>query len=170
LTFRVFRVFRGYYQKHQESIVISLDLQTFRQSRKTGNVTGVIFLELQHGPFPEAGWSDFPVIILGWWIEAWLQLETSAKRREVQWRFMDGPYYATLTATDAQSPDAFAFCDVKGSLLQAGEHVIAHCEHHGMLSRDLEPLRANVQRLNKNQIAKRNASASFVHFKTQQLQ
>src|SRR5262245_23576462 len=133
--------------------MIRLDLRTFRQSRKAGNVTGVIFLELQHGPFPEAGWSDFPVIILSWWIEAWLQLETSAKRREVQWRFMDGPYSATLTVTGAQSPEAFAFSDVKSSLLEAGEHVIAHCEQQDMLSRDLEPLRTNVQRLKTSQMA-----------------
>ena len=150
--------------------MISLDLQTFQQIRKAGNVTGVIFLELQRGPFPEAGWSDFPVIILGWWIEAWLQLETSAQRREVQWRFMDGPYSATLTVTSAQSPDAFAFSDVKDSLLAAGEHVIAHCEQHGMLSTHLEPLRFNVKRLKTSQMAKRNASNSFVHIKTQRLQ
>jgi hypothetical protein len=147
--------------------MISLDLQTLRQSHKGDDVTGVIFLDLQNGPFPEAGWSDFPVIILNWWIEAWLQFEASAKRREVQWRFMDGPYSASLTATGPQSPDVFAFSDVKGSLLKTGEHVIAHCEQHGMLSRDLETLRTNVQRLKTSQIVKRNASSSFVHFKTQ---
>lgn len=149
--------------------MISLDLQTFRQISKTDNVTGVIFLELQQGPFPEAGWSDFPVIILGWWIEAWLQLETSPKRSAVQWRFMDGPYSATLTVTGAQSPDAFAFSNVKRPLLEAGEHVVAYCEQRGMLSRDLEPLRTNMQRLKTSQIANRNASNSFVHIKTQRL-
>jgi hypothetical protein len=46
--------------------MIVLDLQTFEQSREGGNVTGVIFLELQDGAFPGKGWSDFPVIILGW--------------------------------------------------------------------------------------------------------
>ncbi len=66
--------------------MIALDLQTFDQSRQSGNVTGVIFLESQGRAFPERGWSDFPVIILGWWIDAWLQLEVPT-RREVQWPF-----------------------------------------------------------------------------------
>src|SRR5713101_7412311 len=66
--------------------MIALDTQSFQLSRQSGNVTGVIFLEVEGSAFPERGWSDFPVIILGRWTDAWLQLEMPT-RREVQWRF-----------------------------------------------------------------------------------
>lgn len=137
--------------------MIALDLQTFRQSREGDNVTGVIFLELNDGAFPAKSWSDFPVIILGWWIDAWLQLEVPA-RRQVQWRFMDGPHVATLTdVTGKASAGAFEFPQVRRSLLQAAERVVAHCDKHKMFSRDLEALRECVQRLKANKPAAGNA-------------
>ena len=126
--------------------IIALDLQTFHRSRQSGNVTGVIYLELEGAAYPERGWSDFPVIILGWWAEAWLQLEMPT-RREVQWRFMDGPHTARLIKVPGarlHSPQVYT------SLLEAGERVVAHCEQNGMISRDLELLRDNVRRLKAN--------------------
>jgi hypothetical protein len=127
--------------------MIVFDLQTFRQSCADGSVTGVIFLELRDGAFPGLGWSDFPVIILGWWIDAWLQLEVPA-RRKVQWLFMDGPYVATITkVTGDASTDAFEFSQARSSLLRAAERVVAHCDERKMLGRDLEVLREKVQRL-----------------------
>ena len=99
--------------------MIALDPQTFQQSREGGNVTGVIFLRLEVGDFPEKNWSDFPVIILCWWIDAWLQLETPT-RREVQWRFMDGPHSVTLTkVAGTPSTGAFEYLKVQDSLLKA---------------------------------------------------
>ena len=137
--------------------MIALDLQTFRQSREGDNVTGVIFLELHDGAFPAKGWSDFPVIILGWWIDAWLQLEVPA-RREVQWRFMDGPHVVTLAkVTGDASTGTFEFSQVRSSLLPAAEFVVAHCDEHKLFSRDLETLRENVQRLKANKPAAGNA-------------
>ncbi len=130
--------------------MIGLDLQTFRQSCQSGNVTGTIFLDLQGRAFPDRGWSDFPVIILGWWIDAWLQLEVPT-RREVQWLFMDGPYAATLTKVPGAASDAaLRSSRVRASLLEAGEHVVAYCDQHHMISSDLELLRDNVRRLKAN--------------------
>jgi hypothetical protein len=135
--------------------MIALDLQTFQQSREGGNVTGVIFLELHDGAFPGRGWSDFPVIILGWWADAWLQLEVPT-RREVQWRFMDGPHGVTLTrVAGAASTGAFELPQVHSSLLEAAERVVAHCDQYRMLSRDLDLMRDNVERLRANQTVQR---------------
>jgi hypothetical protein len=137
--------------------MIVLDLQTFRQSREGGNVRGVIFLELHNGAFPAQGWSDFPVIILGWWIDAWLQLEVRT-RREVQWRFMDGPHIVTLTKLSrGVSTGAFEFPRVHSSLLLAAERVVAHCDEHKMFSLDLDTLRERVQRLKANKPVAGNA-------------
>jgi hypothetical protein len=127
--------------------MIALELQTFQQSRQSGTVTGVIYLEVEGSAFPERGWSDFPVIILGWWADAWLRLQEPT-RREVQWGFMDGPYAATLT----KAPGArLRASQVHSSLLEAAERVAAHCEQSRMLSRDLELLRGSVSRLKANQ-------------------
>ena len=127
--------------------MIAIDLQTFQQSREGGNVTGVIFLELRDAAFPERGWSDFPVIVLGWWADALLQLEVPT-RREAKWLFMDGPHGVTLTkVTDIASTDGFEFPHVRSSLLGVAERVIAHCDQHRMPSRDLETLRVHAGRL-----------------------
>lgn len=143
--------------------MITLDLQSFRQSREGSNVTGVIFLELQDGAFPERGWSDFPVIILGWWIDALLQLEVPT-RREVQWRFMDGPLALTLTkVSDAASVGAFEFPQVHSSLIMTAECAVAYCEQHRIFSRDLDLLRDNVQRLKANQAEQRTGASRFAH-------
>ena len=130
--------------------MITLDLQTFRQGREDGNVTGVIYIELASGAFPERGWSDFPVIVLGWWAEALCQLEVPT-RREVLWRFMDGPHRLTLTKVDGDiSSDALALAELQSSLLGAAERVVIYCEEHKMFSKDLETLRMNVGRLKAN--------------------
>jgi len=144
--------------------MIALDLQTFQQSREGGNVTGVIFLELYDGAFPGRGWSDFPVIILGWWADALLQLEVP-KRRAVQWQFMDGPHGVTLSkVAGGASTDAFEFRLVHSALLQAVERVIVHCDGQKMFSRDLETLRDNLQRLKANQTVQRAGTSRSTHF------
>ena len=139
--------------------MITLDLQTFHQSREGGNITGVIYVELESGAYPEARWSDFPVIILGWWAEALLQLAVPT-RREVLWRFMDGPHSLTLTKVPSDvSSSAVALAQVFGSLLDAAEHVVSYCEQHKMFSKDLEMLKLNVGRLNTNQTVQRTAAS-----------
>jgi hypothetical protein len=145
--------------------MITLDLHSFHQSRPSGNVTGVIYVELESGAFPETGWSDFPVIILSWWIEAWIQLEAPA-RRKVQWRFMDGPHSLTLTKVEGVvSGDVLVFGRAESSLLEAAERVILHCDQHKMFSRDLETLRMNVGRLNANQSVQRTGTSRSTHIK-----
>ena len=129
--------------------MIRTDLQTFRQTHKGGNVTGVIYLELHDGAFPETGWSDFPVIILGWWADALLQLEES-NRRKVQWSFMDGPQSVTLIKMATGSTDAFDLFHVHSSLLEVTENVIAHCDQHAMATNDLEALRVRIGLLKAN--------------------
>lgn len=55
-----------------------------------------ICLQLDSLHFPHPEWSDFAVVILGWWLEGALSLQT---RKSVQtvFRFMDGPYELLVT-------------------------------------------------------------------------
>jgi hypothetical protein len=53
-------------------------------------ITGPLFLELGGSAFPAPGWNDFPVVILGWWIRAVLELQGTGAA--CCCRFMDGPF------------------------------------------------------------------------------
>jgi len=143
------------------SRMIVVDLQTFQQGRASGIVTGVICVELESGAFPDAGWSDFPVIILSWWVEALFQLETPT-RLEVLWRFMDGPQGLTLTKVTGDTGEP-TFEQVERYLLEAAQRVVSHCEQHKMLNRDLEMLRVNAGRLAVNQAAQRTGASRSAH-------
>lgn len=143
--------------------MIAIDLQTFQQSPESGSVTGGIHLELADGAFPEAGWSDFPVTILCWWADALLHLE-GRTGREVQWRFMDGPYSVRLTrVTPPVSVHTFEFSQVHNSLIEVAERVLAHCDQHSLSGKDLDVLRANVGRLKTNRTVQRPGSSGSAH-------
>ena len=62
----------------------------------SGAVTGPIHFAVGDGCFPEEGWSDFPVAILGWWLEAIGRLEKGVSRTE-DLDFMDGPCLVRVT-------------------------------------------------------------------------
>jgi hypothetical protein len=68
---------------------IEIDLSTLERS-ESGTITGVIHLHLGSQAFPETSWNDFPVVIVGWWLDALHRLrDGSANHAEC--RFMDGP-------------------------------------------------------------------------------
>ena len=56
-----------------------------------GSITGVIFLRGRQGAFPQGQWSDFPVVILAWWIEGLTRIVQNQKQ-SFAGMFMDGPY------------------------------------------------------------------------------
>ncbi len=60
-----------------------------------GAVTGPIYLRLPNACFPEEGWDDFPVVLLGWWAQALARLASGGGGAE-KLQFMDGPYFVTL--------------------------------------------------------------------------
>ena len=129
--------------------MITLDLQTFQQCRQGGSITGVIYIELETEAYPETGWSDFPVIILSGWAEALMEMPA---RREVLWRFMDGPHRLTLTrVAGGGSPGALTYELLETRLLEAMQRVVAYCDSRAMAAPDLEVLRANLLRLQANQ-------------------
>jgi hypothetical protein len=72
------------------TIQIRLDLASLRRS-STGMVSSILFVEVNGFCFPEHSWNDFPVIVLGWWLdEAFHMCVGSASVRELL--FMDGRF------------------------------------------------------------------------------
>ncbi len=61
----------------------------------SGTILGVIYLDLDTRAFPDAQWSDFPVVILAWWIDAVGPL-LSGPTRSTELRFMDGPFWVEV--------------------------------------------------------------------------
>ena len=72
---------------------VIFDTDTLARSR-SGAITGILCLKLGALSFPDGDWSDFPIVVLGWWLEALGNLRTG---RSVDLRFMDGPFFVRLT-------------------------------------------------------------------------
>lgn len=72
-----------------EDINVIINLDSIKMS-KSGAITGEIFFEVSNKFFPEENWSDFIVVILGWWVN---NLRNYYQRREdcFELCFMDGP-------------------------------------------------------------------------------
>jgi hypothetical protein len=77
---------------------IGCAVATLQRSTK-GSITGNVHVELGTFVFPDRGWSDFVVVILGWWLKALKKLVNGEKRVELP--FMDGPYAIYVTAVES---------------------------------------------------------------------
>jgi hypothetical protein len=123
-----------------------------------GSITGQIFLRGSAASFPEEGWSDFPVVILGWWIQG-LGALANRKTGTFQGMFMDGPYAFVVQRfpgrsdeiswgrTGAESPvgivDAGAML---ASAVAAARAVVTACRVQGWAGPDLDSLEGVVER------------------------
>jgi len=64
-------------------------------------VFGPIWIELDGHSFPTDNWYDFPVVILGWWLNN-IKLLVTGKTRKCECLFMDGPYEFQITMQNSQ--------------------------------------------------------------------
>lgn len=74
---------------------VHLDIGSLERTT-SGAVVG--WIDLGDASFPEAGWYDFPVTLLTWWIEALRDL-ISQDSDETTILFMDGAYEIRLERT-----------------------------------------------------------------------
>ena len=138
---------------------IALEPKDFEQA-KSGAITGPIWLRHQGVEFPERGWSDFPVVILGWWLKHVADLARGAKSALCS--FMDGPFEFSVTSevpgicrlqlarrgVEAKSVVSEFTVDaitLHASLHTAAATVLAECDRRGWAGRDIEDLRASAR-------------------------
>jgi hypothetical protein len=76
------------------SFGVLVDPATLEQS-SLGSITGTICVSGEDWSFPDESWNDFPVVLLGWWLEAYRDVSTRLGGTAVC-RFMDGPYSIRL--------------------------------------------------------------------------
>ena len=130
--------------------------------RASGSVVGHIWISIGDWAFPGVAWDDFPVVILGWWIEAWL-LTSVEDYRAARCNFMDGPYWFEITTSEAEHAIVQCFrgsaagsellhktdcrrSSVTGALLAASENILQVCKERKWTSTDLD----NLFRLHSN--------------------
>ncbi|MBR6029599.1 MAG: hypothetical protein IKP40_11005 [Clostridia bacterium] len=54
--------------------------------------TGTLFVQTDSGCFPSEGWTDYPEIVLGWWLDTLKSVLIGREGRTYTFLFMDGPY------------------------------------------------------------------------------
>lgn len=118
------------------------------------NITGVIYLSMENTCFPERGWSDFPAIILQWWLEGFRALSLGSEP-SVICNFMDGPYFFTVTnkeshieiecVVDRKIPKTIVthrttIDAAMGEVKRAGNILVAECTDRGWDTKEIRDL------------------------------
>jgi hypothetical protein len=75
-------------------IELVVDTSTLHRSDH-GNVTCIVYFEIDGEPCPDRAWDDFAVTVLGWWCAAAARMARGFSRRE-RLAFMDGPWRLEL--------------------------------------------------------------------------
>lgn len=78
------------------SFVINVSPETFHMY-ESGSIVGHIWVEIGESSFPSRAWDDFPVVIMGWWLENVTSLWSGTKTH-CDFLFMDGPFYFDIIA------------------------------------------------------------------------
>jgi hypothetical protein len=133
--------------------LIGCDLSTLYRSG-SGSITGTIHVELDGFAFPEKGWSDFVVVILGWWLKSLDRIGRGDEAAELL--FMDGPFAIQLSTVGgascslelwekSSSETLFAsgtvpILDLIGEIERVAAEVMKECSGRGWQSADLDSL------------------------------
>jgi hypothetical protein len=127
------------------------------QQTKSGGVTGPIWLRHEGVDFPKRGWSDFPVIVTGWWLKHLASLTRESK--DAVCSFMDGPFefgvYAEglgqwrlqfierrANARAVVSEFIVPSTELQATLQTAAATILAECDRQAWTGSDIEVLRS----------------------------
>jgi hypothetical protein len=132
--------------------------------RAEGPATAGIWLVTDGSEFPMIGWSDFIVVVLGWWAASMLRLLRNDSGRE-RVHFMDGPYAVEISrpTTGRLYLQMFAGpsggCEVAtgeadlkrfvSELSSQSRKLLCACKSHGWWSKDADELTLHVQELDR---------------------
>jgi len=79
---------------------ICLDVASLT-AKRTGSVTGNIWVSVDDITFPGVSWHDFPVPVLEWWARAVISLRRG-KGGSARCSFMDGPFAFNLVRLSSE--------------------------------------------------------------------
>jgi len=119
-----------------------------------GGITGAVLLRLDDTAFPGEGWSDFPVVVLGWWLRTFTRLLSSAGTSG-RCHFMDGPFAFEVEharggewfVTQLRGARRGSARQINGpslveSIVASARAILAACAQRGWYSADVDELRA----------------------------
>jgi hypothetical protein len=146
------------------AVDVLVDTDSLHQSSsRSRSITAGIWWRTNETPFPEERWSDFAVVVLGWWIEAALGLLDYGGT--AVFRFMDGPFAVRASAPSRSDTWILGFErndkpwdgspgqviagreGIIRGLHSAGVRILEACEKKKMESPDVTSLRALLSKL-----------------------
>jgi hypothetical protein len=129
--------------------------ETFEKAA-SGSITGVIWLQMDAIAFPEQGWNDFVVVILGWWTNEASALVAATKNRG-EFGFMDGPFMVSVIANgDTWQLDCnkrgrngtalvhkatVTATEIASGLIHCADIALKRCDKNGWSHADVDELR-----------------------------
>ena len=129
-----------------DDVSVHIDLASIRQS-KSGSIMGRIAFRFGDLWFPEVDWSDFPVVILEWWLSA---LDGGGQ----ELLFMDGPFSVILDRAAraarliwGEVPGTAVhvdFDELLRSVQRAARSAIKRCDELAVTGPDVEALRQRI--------------------------
>lgn len=146
-----------------EALTVVVDVASLRRSA-TGSITAGIWFEAGDECFPENGWNDFAVVILGWWLSELRALPArNNPRATARLEFMDGPVEVEIRAPEAMASPwvatwvrrgdrrravrelPFAAVGLLSSVEDAARALLRSCEERAWRSVELDSLRGAVR-------------------------
>lgn len=83
-----------------KKVLLVIETETIEMSY-SGVITGIIYFDFGDKKFPEIGWNDFVVVILGWWLEGVKKILKNFSENE-ELDFMDGPLLINLIKKNSE--------------------------------------------------------------------
>ncbi len=123
---------------------------------RSGSITAEIVIQIEDFLFPGKGWSDFIVVIFGWWWQAITQALNSSKGVG-SFMFMDGPYKVDVKKINEEQSELTFFEErrteiikhvsvvetnsIINELYRVSKEVIKSCDKNGWSSDDIDLLK-----------------------------
>ncbi|QIR36395.1 hypothetical protein HCG51_06230 [Tolypothrix sp. PCC 7910] len=122
---------------------------------KQGNLLSQFYISINEWVFPSRSWLDFPVIVLNWWIEGYINL--FKQTNPIENSFMNGPYEFTSSiigknvelkffqTTKLGNQEVGSYCillnDYRAALIQATNNLLKAIEQESFSNSDIEQLK-----------------------------
>lgn len=144
-----------------KNVEVIVETESFIMSEKSKNIIGEIYVSLEDDVyFPQFKWTDFVVVILGWWLEAILKISTAKENTSTKLMFMDGPIYmrAIKVSNDiieielierdvVQKRFECSINQFTNSLQMAAKKVLSDIENRNWETRDIDSLKRTLSQV-----------------------
>lgn len=144
-----------------KSSAFSVKVDPSRLDRTSRSFTGPLAVRFGSTWFPEKSWTDFPIVVIGWWLDACESLKSG---NDAVFHFMDGPFQfnarqvgngrIALESVERHGDDSsrIAQTTVPASLViqtivSAAREILAACKRKKWSDSDILQLQAMLERI-----------------------